>query len=244
MVPVMSPIRITAAGERIVEPIIALAHCSKLARIIVTGANSAEAVIDLHRLGYARAATTLNCGLPAGQYDVVLLDGRQRSIKAIETTLDWVADFLSLTGVLIVWLDPLQPATGRPLRTVLESHGFRIEAGTVHERGSAVAARRRELKPISKVARDQMQQFGSQDWRAGRIREWLLLVLRFAITCDPALSRPNRAGRHFSAAISQRASRMQVPRADNAVQTHPFRRNRQYSVPQIATITPITRKYP
>ena len=30
-----------------------------------------------------------------------------------------------------------------------------------------------------------MQQFGSQDWRAGRIREWLLLVLRFAITCDP-----------------------------------------------------------
>ena len=44
MVSVMSPIRITAAGERIVEPIIALAHCSKLARIIVTGANSAEAV--------------------------------------------------------------------------------------------------------------------------------------------------------------------------------------------------------
>jgi hypothetical protein len=147
----MSPIRITAAGERIVEPIIALAHCSKLARIIVTGANSTEAVIDLHRLGYARAATTLNCGLPAGQYDVVLLDGRQRSIKAIETTLDWVADFLSLTGVLIVWLDPLQPATGRPLRTVLESHGFRIEVG-VQERGSAVAARRCDKGLISKVA--------------------------------------------------------------------------------------------
>jgi hypothetical protein len=30
-----------------------------------------------------------------------------------------------------------------------------------------------------------MQQFGSQDWRANRIREWLLLILRFAITCDP-----------------------------------------------------------
>src|SRR5262245_10167923 len=30
-----------------------------------------------------------------------------------------------------------------------------------------------------------MQQFGSQDWRACRIREWLLLLLRFAITCDP-----------------------------------------------------------
>src|SRR5262245_49042390 len=30
-----------------------------------------------------------------------------------------------------------------------------------------------------------MQQFGSQDWRACRIREWLLLLLRFAITRDP-----------------------------------------------------------
>src|SRR5262249_28107349 len=36
--------------------------------------------------------------------------------------------------------------------------------------------------------------------------------------------------------------RMQMPRADIAVQTQPFRRNRQYSVPQIATITPMTRK--
>jgi hypothetical protein len=148
----MSPIRITAAGERLVEPIIALAHCSKLARIIVTGAHSAEAVIDLHRLGYARATTTSNCGLPAGQYDVVLLDGRQRSIKAVGTTLDWMVDFLNLTGVLIVWLDSHQPAAGRALRSVLESHGFRIEAGTVHERGSAVAARRCDKGAISKVA--------------------------------------------------------------------------------------------
>ncbi len=148
MVSVMKPIRITAAGERIVKPIIALAHCSKLARIIVTGANSAEAVTDLHRLGFARATTTLNCGLPAGQYDVVLLDGRQRSIKAVETTLDWAAD----AGVLIVWLDPRQSATARPLRSVLESHGFWIEAGTVHERGSAVAARRCDKGLISEVA--------------------------------------------------------------------------------------------
>ena len=152
MVSVVNPIRITAAGERIVKPIIALAHCSKLARIIVTGANSAEAVTDLHRLGYARATTTLNCGLPAGQYDVVILDGRQRSIKAIETTLDWAADFLSPAGVLIVWLDPHQSATARPLRSVLESHGFWIEAGTVHDRGSAVAARRYDKGVISEVA--------------------------------------------------------------------------------------------
>jgi len=148
----MSPIRITAAGERLIEPIIALAHCSKRARIIVTGANSAEAVIDLHRLGYARATTTSKCGVPAGQYDVALLDGRQRSIKAVETTLDWMADYLSPSGVLIVWLDAQQPAAGRPLRSVLESHGFRIEAGTVQERDSAVAARRCDKRFISKVA--------------------------------------------------------------------------------------------
>jgi hypothetical protein len=30
-----------------------------------------------------------------------------------------------------------------------------------------------------------MQQFSSGDWQDGRIREWLLLLLRFAITCDP-----------------------------------------------------------
>ena len=30
-----------------------------------------------------------------------------------------------------------------------------------------------------------MRQFGSRDARAGRIREWLLLLLRFAITWDP-----------------------------------------------------------
>src|SRR5260370_15422596 len=138
MVSVMNPIRITAAGERIVKPIIALAHCSKLARIIVTGANSAEAVTDLHRLGFARATTTLNCGLPAGQYDVVLLDGRQRSIKAVETTLDLPADFLSPACVLIVWFDPRQSVAARPLRSLLESQGFWIEAGTLPERGSAV----------------------------------------------------------------------------------------------------------
>jgi hypothetical protein len=63
-----------------------------------------------------------------------------------------VADFLSPTGVLIVWPDAQQAAAGRALRTVLESHGFRIEAGTVHERSSAIAARRCDKGVISKVA--------------------------------------------------------------------------------------------
>src|SRR5215467_6930916 len=38
-----------------------------------------------------------------------------------------------------------------------------------------------------------MEQFGSQDWRAGRIREWLLLLLRFAILNGyDAITRPCR----------------------------------------------------
>jgi hypothetical protein len=148
----MEPIRITAAGERIIEPMIALARCSKLSRIIVTGARSAEVTVDLHRLGYVRATTTTNCGLPAGQYDVALLDGRQCSIKAIETTLEWLVDFVGRAGVLIVWLDPHQDAAGPRLRGILDSHGFRIEVGTLHDRGAAVAARRCETGTTSKVA--------------------------------------------------------------------------------------------
>ena len=55
-------------------------------------------MFELHRRGYIRVATTANCGLPAGQYDVALVDWRQRSIKALETTLDWLVDFLSPTA--------------------------------------------------------------------------------------------------------------------------------------------------
>jgi hypothetical protein len=150
MVAVMSSTRITAAGERIIQPMISLARCSKLARIIVTGSKSAEVMIDLHRLGYTRVSTTANSGLPAGQYDVALVDGRQCSIKAIETAIDWL--FLSLRGVLIVWLDPHEPVAKGRLRAVLESHDFQVEAGTILEQGLAVSARRRQQGATSKVA--------------------------------------------------------------------------------------------
>jgi hypothetical protein len=140
------------ASARIMEPMIALARCSKLQRIIVAGSNGAELMFELHRRGYARVATTSNCGLPAGQYDVALVDWRQRSLKAFETTLDWLMDFLSPTGVLVVWVDPQEPAANRNLRSMLERHGLLVEAGTIHECGSAVSARQCELNPISKVA--------------------------------------------------------------------------------------------
>jgi hypothetical protein len=148
----MTQTRLTPAGERILEPMLALGRCSKLQRIIVAGSKSTELMFELHRRGYMRVATTANCGLPAGQYDVALVDWRHRSIKAFETTLDWLVDFLSPAGVLVVWVDPQEPAGNRKLRSALEGHGLIVEAGTIREHGSAVSAQRRDVTQISKVA--------------------------------------------------------------------------------------------
>lgn len=45
-------------------------------------------MLELHRRGYVRAAATANCGLPAGQYDVALVDWRRRTFKTLEIALD------------------------------------------------------------------------------------------------------------------------------------------------------------
>jgi hypothetical protein len=149
---VMGQSRPTPAGARIIEPMIELARCSKLDRIIVAGATSAALMFELHRRGYVRVATTANCGLPAGQYDVALVDWRERSIKALDTTLDWLVDFLGSAGALVVWLDLQEPAANRKLRSMLQKHGLTVEAGTLREHGSAVSAQRSEMKAIFRVA--------------------------------------------------------------------------------------------
>src|SRR5262245_53400553 len=116
--------RLTPTSGRIIEPMIDLARCSKLRRIIVAGANSAALMFELHRRGYVRVATTANCGLPAGQYDVAMVDWRERSVKALDTTLDWLLDFLSPAGESVIWVDPQEPAAKRKLRAMLEKHGL------------------------------------------------------------------------------------------------------------------------
>lgn len=143
---------LTPSGERIIEPMIGLARCSKRHRIIVAGAKRSELMFELHRRGYSRVATTTTCGLPDGQFDVALVDWRQHSINALETTLDWLVHFLGPSGVLVAWVDPQERAGSRKLRTMLGAHGFVVEAGTVRDYGSAVAARRCEARPICKVA--------------------------------------------------------------------------------------------
>lgn len=141
-----------ATDRTIIDPMIALARCSKQQRILVAGAKSAELMFELHRRGHGRVATTTNCGLPAEQYDVALVDWRQRSLKSLETMLDWLVVFLNSTGVLVLWVDPLEPAANRALRAVLERHGLVVEADTIREHGSAVSARRSESGPLSKAA--------------------------------------------------------------------------------------------
>ena len=75
--------RATPAGDRIIEPMIALAGCSKQHRIVVAGAKGVELMLELQRRGYVRAAATANCGHPAGQYDVALVDWRRRTFKTL-----------------------------------------------------------------------------------------------------------------------------------------------------------------
>ena len=131
---------------------IALACCSKQHRIVVAGSKSVEVMLELHRRGYVHAAATANCGRPAGQYDVALVDWRRRTFKILEIALDWLVEFLSPAVVLVVWFDPQKSTANQTLRLSLERRGFVIEGGTVNECGCAVSARRREMNPVRKAA--------------------------------------------------------------------------------------------
>ena len=141
-----------ASGDRIVDPIIALAGCSTRHRIVVAGSKSTELMLELHRRGYLLAAATGNCGRPAGQYDVALVDWRRRSLHALEATLDWLVNFLRPNAVLVVWVDAQKSAANESLRAAVAKRGFVVVQGTVHECGCAVSARRLQAYPVQKAA--------------------------------------------------------------------------------------------
>jgi hypothetical protein len=148
----MAPSLLNSVGDRIIEPMIVLASCSKQHRIVIAGSKAVELMLELHRRGYARAAATANCGLPAGQYDVALVDRRRRTFKTLEVALDWLADFLGPAGAVVVWVDPQKSVANETLRLSLERRGFVVEGGTVHECGCAVLARRHQMNPVRKAA--------------------------------------------------------------------------------------------
>src|SRR5262249_50005403 len=89
---------------------------SRQSHVDTNGAVMIPSRISQSCRGYVRVATTANCGLPAEQYDVALVDWRGRSIKALDATLDWFLDFLTPARGLVVWLDPQEPAANRKLR--------------------------------------------------------------------------------------------------------------------------------
>jgi len=152
MVTAMTMTHLPIQGDRVVEPMLSLARCTPAHRIVVAGAKSVELTFELQRRGFVRTAATANGGHPGRQYDVALVDWRRRTFRELERTLAWLRDFLSPTGVLVVWVDPQKPAAMQGLRTVLMRRGFVVEAGTVREDGYAVSARRSETRPIAKAA--------------------------------------------------------------------------------------------
>jgi hypothetical protein len=131
---------------------IQLAGCSMQHRIVVAGSKCFELMLELQRRGYSRAAATGNCGRPAGQYDVALVDWRRRPLRTLEATLDWLVNCLSAGGVLVVWVDAQKPDATQSLRALLEKRRFVIEHSTVHDCGCALAARRLQTYPLQKAA--------------------------------------------------------------------------------------------
>ena len=141
-----------ATGDRIIDPMIALAGCSVRERIIVAGARSVELMLELHGRGYTGAASTGNCGRPSAQYGVALVDWRRRPLRTLETTLDWLMNFLSPDGMLVVWVDAHKPKADESLRALIERRGFVIKQSAVHDCGCALAATRRQAFPMRQAA--------------------------------------------------------------------------------------------
>jgi hypothetical protein len=108
-------VSLVATSDRIIDPMIALAGGSTQHRIVVAGSKSVELMLELHRRGYHRAVATGNWGRPAGQYDVAPVDWRRRTVHALETTMDWLVNFLSPSCVLVVWVDAQKPAANQPM---------------------------------------------------------------------------------------------------------------------------------
>jgi hypothetical protein len=149
--PKMSSAQI-ATGDRIVDPMLALAGCTTRQRILVAGSKGMELTMELHRRGYLLAAAAGNCGRPIGQYDVALVDWRRRTLHALEPTMDWLMNFLSPRAMLVVWVDAQKPAANDSLRASVTKRGFVIVRGAVHECGCAILARRSQDYPMQKAA--------------------------------------------------------------------------------------------
>src|ERR1700730_2502635 len=140
------------AREHVIDSMVELARCSKLHRIIVAGSRAPDLMLSLHCRGYGRVSTVATCGLPLGQYGVALVDWQGRSIKALETTLDWLVKFLASSAVLVIWLDSPERTANRKLESILDRLGFHVEVGTICEHGFVISAHRRDASQMAIAA--------------------------------------------------------------------------------------------
>ena len=129
-------------SERTIQTMIELARCSRSHRILVSGADGANRMLDLNRRGFNRVATTATCGLPHGQYDVAWIEWNQYSVKALETTLNWLVHFLAPKSALVIWIGSDAVTDKVRLESTIERLGFDIDAVTRSAHGLAMSARR------------------------------------------------------------------------------------------------------
>jgi hypothetical protein len=141
-----------AVGNRIIDPMIDLSGCAKTDRILVAGSNALEFMLEMQRRGFDRTAATANCGHAAGQYDAAMVDGRRRTLHALELTLKWLMGYLRPAGKLVIWVDAQKEAANQNLRDLLERRGFVVESGTIHDCGRGISARLLETRPLKKAA--------------------------------------------------------------------------------------------
>ena len=141
-----------SSDERIVDAMIQLARATKTQRMIVAGSDSSEIFLELHRRGYTNVTTTKTSRAPCGQYEVAFVASGGDTLETLDATLDRLVHFLSIRGILVVWVGPHERMPDRKLRIALGKLGFRIESGIVCENGVAIAARRLESRPIAKAA--------------------------------------------------------------------------------------------
>jgi hypothetical protein len=84
-------------SERIVPGLVELARARKTARLIVAGYATSNMLVELGRCGFVNAFSTKTYGLPRAQYDVAMVAWSDHSIKALETTLNWLVHLLGPT---------------------------------------------------------------------------------------------------------------------------------------------------
>ena len=139
-------------SERTIETMIALARCSRSHRILISGSDGANRMFDLNRRGFNRVATTATCGLPHGQYDVAWIEWNQYSIKALETTLNWLVHFLAPRSGLVIWIGSDAVTDKVKLESAVQRLGFDIDAVTRSAHGFAMSAQRVDVNQQAMAA--------------------------------------------------------------------------------------------